>query len=45
MHGGVGIDTSHPVHRYFLRAKQNEFTLGSSPVVLDELGDLLTAEH
>lgn len=45
VHGGVGLDTSHPVHRYFLRAKQNEFTLGSAPVVLDELGDLLTAEH
>ncbi|WP_412475517.1 acyl-CoA dehydrogenase family protein [Gordonia sp. LUNF6] len=43
VHGGVGLDTSHPVHRYFLRAKQNEFTLGSAPVVLAELGDLLTA--
>ncbi|WP_026917458.1 acyl-CoA dehydrogenase family protein [Gordonia shandongensis] len=38
VHGGVGLDTSHPVHRYFLRAKQNEFTLGSAPAVLDELG-------
>lgn len=45
VHGGVGIDTSHPVHRYFLRAKQNEFTLGSAPVVLDELGGLLTAKQ
>ena len=45
VHGGVGLDTSHPVHRYFLRAKQNEFTLGGAPVVLDELGDLLTAER
>ncbi|EGD55424.1 acyl-CoA dehydrogenase family protein [Gordonia neofelifaecis] len=44
VHGGVGLDTSHPVHRYFLRAKQNEFTLGSAPVVLDELGDLLTVK-
>ncbi|MBM7366039.1 acyl-CoA dehydrogenase family protein [Gordonia hydrophobica] len=43
VHGGVGLDTSHTAHRYFLRAKQNEFTLGSAPVVLDELGDLLTA--
>ncbi|AZG47915.1 acyl-CoA dehydrogenase family protein [Gordonia insulae] len=38
VHGGVGLDTSHPVHRYFLRAKQNEFTLGSSPVVLASIG-------
>ncbi|WP_143965782.1 acyl-CoA dehydrogenase family protein [Gordonia zhaorongruii] len=44
VHGGVGIDTSHPAHRFFLRAKQNEFTYGSSPVVLAELGDALAAE-
>ena len=25
VHGGVGIDTDHPVHRYFLAAKQSEF--------------------
>ncbi|WAC56891.1 acyl-CoA dehydrogenase family protein [Gordonia sp. SL306] len=41
VHGGVGLDTSHPVHRYFLRAKQNEFTLGSSPVVLASIGAVL----
>jgi alkylation response protein AidB-like acyl-CoA dehydrogenase len=28
IHGGVGIDTDHPVHRYFLAAKQAEFALG-----------------
>lgn len=38
VHGGVGLDTSHPVHRYFLRAKQNEFALGSAPVVLAGIG-------
>ncbi|MFM9378673.1 acyl-CoA dehydrogenase family protein [Gordonia sp. VNK21] len=43
VHGGVGLDTSHPAHRYFLRAKQNEFTLGTAPVVLDDLGAVLAA--
>lgn len=41
VHGGVGLDTSHPAHRYFLRATQNEFTAGTSPAVLDDLGTLL----
>ncbi|MFW0785901.1 acyl-CoA dehydrogenase family protein [Gordonia sp. CPCC 206044] len=43
VHGGVGLDTSHPVHRYFLRAKQNEFALGSAPVVLRAIGAELAA--
>jgi 3-oxocholest-4-en-26-oyl-CoA dehydrogenase beta subunit len=30
VHGGVGIDTDHPVHRYFLAAKQTEFAVGSA---------------
>ncbi|MFN8228026.1 MAG: acyl-CoA dehydrogenase family protein [Mycobacterium sp.] len=30
VHGGVGIDTDHPVHRYFLAAKQTEFAIGSA---------------
>ena len=28
VHGGVGVDTDHPVHRYFLAAKEAEFALG-----------------
>lgn len=43
VHGGVGLDTSHPAHRYYLRAKQNEFALGSTPVVLDDLAGLIAA--
>ncbi|WP_338836612.1 acyl-CoA dehydrogenase family protein [Gordonia polyisoprenivorans] len=43
VHGGVGLDTTHPVHRYFLRAKQNEYTLGSAPVTLAAIGDALAA--
>jgi alkylation response protein AidB-like acyl-CoA dehydrogenase len=30
VHGGVGIDKDHPVHRYFLAAKQIEFAVGGA---------------
>ncbi|GAA1479563.1 acyl-CoA dehydrogenase family protein [Gordonia sinesedis] len=43
VHGGVGLDTSHPIHRYFLRAKQNEFDLAAVPVTLRRIGDALAA--
>jgi 3-oxocholest-4-en-26-oyl-CoA dehydrogenase beta subunit len=38
VHGGVGIDTDHPVHRYFLAAKQTEFALGSATGALLRIG-------
>jgi alkylation response protein AidB-like acyl-CoA dehydrogenase len=38
VHGGVGIDIDHPVHRYFLAAKQTEFALGSATGQLRRLG-------
>jgi 3-oxocholest-4-en-26-oyl-CoA dehydrogenase beta subunit len=38
IHGGVGIDTDHPVHRYFLAAKQTEFTLGGATAALLRIG-------
>ncbi|AKS32348.1 acyl-CoA dehydrogenase family protein [Mycolicibacterium goodii] len=38
VHGGVGIDTDHPVHRYFLAAKQTEFALGSATGQLLHIG-------
>ncbi|GAB09728.1 putative acyl-CoA dehydrogenase [Gordonia araii NBRC 100433] len=44
VHGGVGLDTSHPTHRYFLRAKQNEYALAGEPAVLARLGDRLAAD-
>jgi hypothetical protein len=37
----MGIDTSYPLHRYFLAAKQAEFTLGGATRQLLRLGDLL----
>ena len=41
VHGGTGIDMSHPAHRYFLAAKQAEFTLGGATQQLVRLGDIL----
>jgi 3-oxocholest-4-en-26-oyl-CoA dehydrogenase beta subunit len=38
IHGGVGIDTDHPVHRYFLAAKQTEFALGGATAALRKIG-------
>jgi 3-oxocholest-4-en-26-oyl-CoA dehydrogenase beta subunit len=41
VHGGVGIDTAHPLHRYFTAAKQNEFALGGATAQLRRLGAAL----
>jgi len=38
VHGGVGIDTDHPVHRYFLAAKQSEFAIGGATGQLLAIG-------
>lgn len=38
IHGGVGLDRDHPVHRYFLGAKHNEFALGSATAQLLKIG-------
>ncbi|MGO8965045.1 MAG: acyl-CoA dehydrogenase family protein, partial [Mycobacterium sp.] len=38
VHGGVGIDIDHPVHRYFLSAKQTEFALGGATGQLLKIG-------
>lgn len=38
VHGGVGIDIDHPVHRYFLAAKQTEFAVGSATGQLLRIG-------
>jgi 3-oxocholest-4-en-26-oyl-CoA dehydrogenase beta subunit len=41
IHGGVGIDLSHPVHRYFLAATYYEFWLGPATPHLRTLGRIL----
>ena len=38
VHGGVGIDMDHPVHRYFLAAKQTEFAVGGATGQLLRIG-------
>jgi acyl-CoA dehydrogenase len=43
VHGGMGIDTSYAVHRYFTAAKRAEFTLGGATAQLRRLGDVLAA--
>ncbi|WP_244928028.1 acyl-CoA dehydrogenase family protein [Nocardioides sp. W7] len=44
LHGGVGVDVEHPVHRYFIGAKKNEFTLGNASQQLSAIGALLADE-
>jgi acyl-CoA dehydrogenase len=41
VHGGVGIDVSYPLHRYFTAAKRNEFALGGATVQLRRIGAAL----
>jgi acyl-CoA dehydrogenase len=43
VHGGVGIDVSHPLHRYFAAAKRYEFALGGATAQLLRLGTMLAA--
>jgi hypothetical protein len=38
VHGGIGIDTTYPLFRYFLWAKHIELTLGSASAQLARLG-------
>ncbi|MGW2300530.1 acyl-CoA dehydrogenase family protein [Streptomyces sp. NPDC001809] len=41
LHGGMGADLDHPVHRHFLWGRQLDAHLGCGTEVLAELGDLL----
>jgi acyl-CoA dehydrogenase len=43
IHGGVGIDTSYPVHRYFVAAKRAEFELGGATAQLRRIGTALAS--
>lgn len=43
VHGGVGLDRDHPVHRYFLAAKRAEFAYGGATAQLRRLGASLAA--
>ena len=41
IHGGLGIDMSYPVHRYFTAAKHHEFALGGATAQLRRIGAAL----
>jgi 3-oxocholest-4-en-26-oyl-CoA dehydrogenase beta subunit len=43
IHGGVGIDTDYPLHRYFTAAKENEFSLGGATTQLRRIGAALAS--
>jgi alkylation response protein AidB-like acyl-CoA dehydrogenase len=43
IHGGMGIDVDHPLHRYFLAATHNEFYLGGATASLLSLDAALAA--
>ena len=38
VHGGIGIDITYPLHRYFLWAKHNELALGPASAQLAGIG-------
>ncbi|MFI6285580.1 acyl-CoA dehydrogenase family protein [Streptomyces sp. NPDC051018] len=44
LHGGLGADLDHPVHRHFLWGRQLDMYLGCGSEVLAELGALLAKE-
>jgi 3-oxocholest-4-en-26-oyl-CoA dehydrogenase beta subunit len=44
VHGGMGIDVSYPVHRYFVAAKGNEFALGGATAQLRRIGAALAGD-
>jgi acyl-CoA dehydrogenase len=41
VHGGVGVDLSYPLHRYFTAAADNEFALGGATAQLRRIGAAL----
>ncbi len=44
LHGGIGIDTDYPLHRYFTWATQLEHELGSAKHQLERIGRGIAAE-
>jgi 3-oxocholest-4-en-26-oyl-CoA dehydrogenase beta subunit len=41
VHGGIGVDVTYPVHRYFTAAKHHEFALGGATAQLLRIGAAL----
>jgi 3-oxocholest-4-en-26-oyl-CoA dehydrogenase beta subunit len=45
VHGGIGIDVTYPLHRYFLWAKHNELSLGPASAQLASIGSTYPEGH
>lgn len=43
LHGGMGADLDHPVHRHFLWGRQLDGYLGCGAELLEELGELIAS--
>jgi alkylation response protein AidB-like acyl-CoA dehydrogenase len=43
LHGGLGVDVSYPLHRWFLVGKVVELSLGGAQRSLERLGELIAA--
>jgi hypothetical protein len=43
LHGGLGVDVSYPLHKWFLVGKVLELSLGGAQRTLESLGDLIAA--
>jgi len=43
LHGGIGVDTDYPIHRYFLWAKALEVELGAASQTRRDLGRLIAS--
>ena len=44
LHGGIGADVDYPIHRFFLRLKHLEFTLGGAGEQLSKLGGFIAEQ-
>jgi hypothetical protein len=45
LHGGIGVDTDYPIHRYFLWAKELELSLGGATPQLLRIGAGLAGDE
>ena len=45
LHGGMGADLEHPVHRHFLWGRQLDAYLGCGGELLAELGELIACDE
>lgn len=43
LHGGLGVDVSYPLHRWYLAGKVDELALGGAARRIERLGELLAA--